>query len=58
MKELEQCAAQMKNLDNEIDSLRSRLEAAVHDKDKAEFSLQEAHALLGMFRIITVEYNK
>ncbi|CAF4920578.1 unnamed protein product [Pieris macdunnoughi] len=58
VKELEQYAAQMKNLDNEVESLRARLEAAIHDKDKAEFSLQEAHALLASSKHKTIELEQ
>ncbi|CAK1545587.1 unnamed protein product [Leptosia nina] len=58
VKELEQYAAQMKNLDIEIDSLRARLEAALHDKDKAEFSLQEAHSLLASNKHKTIELEQ
>ncbi|XP_045504125.1 intracellular protein transport protein USO1 [Colias croceus] len=49
---------EMKNLDNEIDSLRARLEAAIHDKDKAEFSLQESHALLASCKHKTIEMEQ
>ncbi|CAH2095338.1 unnamed protein product [Euphydryas editha] len=46
VKECQQFAVQIKDLETEIDSLRAKLSAAVHDKDKAEFSLQEARHLL------------
>lgn len=47
IKECQQFAAKIEKLDSDIDGLRARLTAAVHDKNKAELSLEEAHHLLG-----------
>ncbi|XP_050672408.1 early endosome antigen 1 [Leptidea sinapis] len=53
-KECEQLVAKIQNLDSEIDSLRARLAASVHDKDKAELSLKEAHGLLAKSKHHTI----
>ncbi|KAJ0172223.1 hypothetical protein K1T71_012196 [Dendrolimus kikuchii] len=55
--ECQQLASQIEKMDTEIDSLRARLAAAINDRDKAEFSLQEAHHLLasGKHKLIELE---
>ncbi|KAJ2954789.1 hypothetical protein O0L34_g3094 [Tuta absoluta] len=58
VKECQQLAAQMENLDTEIDGLRARLAAAVSDRDKAELSLQEAHQLLASSKHKMIELEQ
>lgn len=55
--ECQQLATQIEKMDTEIDSLRVRLSAAINDRDKAEFSLQEAHHLLasGKHKLLELE---
>ncbi|XP_047537466.1 putative leucine-rich repeat-containing protein DDB_G0290503 [Vanessa atalanta] len=58
VKECEQYATQIEVLDNETDSLRAKLLAAVHDKDKAQSSLQEAHHLLASSKHKSMELEQ
>ncbi|XP_026761573.2 centrosomal protein of 152 kDa [Galleria mellonella] len=58
VKECQQLASQIEKLDNEIDSLRARLAAAVSDRDKVELSLQEAHHLLASSKHKLIELEQ
>ncbi|XP_034836032.1 uncharacterized protein [Maniola hyperantus] len=58
LKECQQLADQRQKLDMEVDSLRARLTAALQDKDKAEFSLQEAHCLLASSKHKSIELEQ
>ncbi|XP_063896974.1 myosin-6 [Helicoverpa armigera] len=58
VKECQQLAGQMQELDTEIDSLRARLAAAINDRDKVELSLQEAHHLLASSKHKLIELEQ
>ncbi|CAH0731881.1 unnamed protein product, partial [Brenthis ino] len=58
IKECQQFAAKIEKLDSDIDGLRARLTAAVHDKNKAELSLEEAHHLLASSKHKSIELEQ
>ncbi|XP_023951401.2 putative leucine-rich repeat-containing protein DDB_G0290503 [Bicyclus anynana] len=58
LKECQHLANQIEKHDMEVESLRARLTAAIQDKDKAEFSLQEAHRLLASGKHKSIELEQ